>query len=143
MYNPEVRVPVACGVKVTLTVHDDPAGMLPLQLLVWAKSLGSPPWRVTLTARAAVPAFFTVTTFAALVVPTVWAANVRVVGFTETPVASPLSRIACCPFPGEKCPKMVNAAVRPPTVVGVNVTWIVQLAKGARVVAAQVSSLST
>jgi hypothetical protein len=103
--------PVTSGVKVTVMVQVVAGGMLPLQLLVWAKSFGFAPWMVMVTGRAVVFTFLTFTTWDGLVVPTVCAANVSVVGCTSTAVPRPFSKIACCPFPGEKFPKTVIAAV--------------------------------
>src|SRR5438874_2124413 len=83
-----VRVPVAVGVKVTLTVHEAPAAsVLGLigQLLVWAKSLALVPVSPMLVmVRAPVPLLVSVTVWAALLVPTAWFAKLTLVGLRLT-----------------------------------------------------------
>ena len=72
-----VGVPAAVGVKVTEMVQLAPTGRLERQAVVSAKL---PEAAMLLIDREAVPVFFKVTVCAALVVPTVWLANVRLVG---------------------------------------------------------------
>ena len=82
---------------------------------------------------AAVPVLVTVTTCAALVVPTVWLANVRLAGdklTSGTPTAVPVSETAC----GLEAALSVSviAPVSVPATVGLKVTEIVQLAFAAK-----------
>jgi hypothetical protein len=72
-----VGVPAAVGVKVTEMVQLAPAATLVPQVLVSAKLDEA---AILLIVRVAVPVFFKVTVWAALVVPTVWLAKVRLVG---------------------------------------------------------------
>ena len=74
-----VRVPEAVGVNVILTVQLAPTATEPPQVLVSAKS---PEAEILEMVRAALPVLETVTVCAALVVPTVWLAKVRVDGVT-------------------------------------------------------------
>ena len=74
---PPVNVPEAVGVNVTEIVQLALAARLDPQLLVSAKL---PEAARLLIEREAVPVFFKVTLCAALVVATVWLANVRLVG---------------------------------------------------------------
>src|SRR4051812_36231436 len=79
--NAPVRVPVCVGVKVTAMLQLAPAARLAGQELVCAKSPLVP---ILLTLSAAPPLFVSVTDCAALVVPTVWPANVRLPGVSDT-----------------------------------------------------------
>jgi hypothetical protein len=81
-----VREPDAVGVKVTLTVHEDPAAMLPPQLLVWLKS---PEVLIAVTGAAAVPLLVTVTACGALDVPVATEPKPTAVGLIE--ISEPLS----------------------------------------------------
>src|SRR5437016_14500472 len=72
-----VRMPVAVGVNVTLMVQLAPAATDVPQVLVCMKS---PLATMLVTLSAAFPVLFSVTDCAALVVPTSWFANVRLVG---------------------------------------------------------------
>ena len=85
--NEPVRVPVAVGVNVTLTVQLAPAVSELGQALVWAKSPVAAPMESVVVP---VPVFFTVTGWLGLVVPTVCDVNVKLVGvgatITENPV---------------------------------------------------------
>ena len=86
--------------------------------------------------RAAVPVFVSVIACAALVVPTVWLANVRLVGDKLTAgtaaTAVPVSDTAC----GLEAALSVSVMppVSVPAEVGLKVTEIVQLAFTARLV---------
>ncbi len=86
-----------------------------------------------LSVSAAVPVLVSVTACAALVVPTVWLANVKLAGDKLTPgtaTAVPVSDIAC----GLEAALSVSviAPVCVPAAVGLNVTEIAQLAFAAR-----------
>jgi hypothetical protein len=76
-----VREPAAVGVKVTAMVQWAPGARLVPQLLVWAKS---PEAAIEVNVRATCPEFVKVTAWAAVVVPTVCWANVRLVGESVT-----------------------------------------------------------
>src|SRR5437764_15173523 len=71
-----VRVPVAVGVKVTLMAQLAPAATDVPQVLVCMKS---PLATMLVTLSATFPVLFSVTVCAALVVPSSWLANVRLV----------------------------------------------------------------
>ena len=86
-----------------------------------------------LSVSAAVPVLVNVTACAALVVPTVWLANVKPAGdklTAGTATAVPVSDIAC----GLEAALSVSviAPVSVPAPVGLNVTEIAQLAFAAR-----------
>ena len=88
-----------------------------------------------LSVSAAVPVLVSVTVCAALVVPTVWLANVRLVEdklTTGIATAVPVSETAC----GLEAALSVSviAPVSVPAAVGLKVTEIVQLAFTARLV---------
>ena len=73
-----VRVPVAIGEKITLIVQFAPIASFLGQVLVSAKSFGSAPLIVMLVIFSGVaPGLVSVTSCAALVVPTFCAAKVR------------------------------------------------------------------
>jgi hypothetical protein len=82
MLSAPVRVPVAVGVNVTLTVQlaGEGASEVPQLVLSTAKS----PLAAMESDVDPVPVFFTVTVLAALVVPTVCLANVSLVGVAVT-----------------------------------------------------------
>jgi hypothetical protein len=78
-----------------------------------------------------VPVLVKVTAWAALVVPTCWLVKVRLVGVRFTAGATPVPvKLAVCGLP-LALSETVMAPVRVPTVVGVKVTLIVQLAAAA------------
>jgi hypothetical protein len=79
--NEPVRVPVTVGVNVTVTEQLAPALSVVGQLFVCAKS---PVGFEMVTGVDMLPVFFTVTTFPALVVFTVCAANVSLAGVVVT-----------------------------------------------------------
>ena len=92
---------------------------------------------ILLIERAAVPVFVSVIACTALAVPTVWLANVRLVGDkltagTATATAVPVSDTAC----GLEAALSVSVMppVSVPAEVGLKVTEIVQLAFTARLV---------
>jgi len=72
-----VRVPLAVGVKVTLSVHVEPAATPGVQLSVSAKS---PLIDTPVICKGAVPLLESVTVCGELVVPTVWLPKVKLVG---------------------------------------------------------------
>ncbi len=78
----------------------------------------------------ALPLFVSVTFCAPLVVPTLWLANVRLVGDRLTTGAGAVApvpvRLTLCGLP-LALSLMLTAAVRVPVAVGVNVTLMVQL----------------
>lgn len=129
-----VGVPAAVGVNVTEIVQLAPAATLEPQVFVSAKS----PDAVTdVMDRAAVPELVRVTACAALVVPSVREAKVRLVGESTTagavtPAPVPL-KLAVCGEP-LALSEIISAPVRVPTTDGVNVTEIVQLAPAATLV---------
>lgn len=78
--NIAVRDPLWVGLKVMLIVQLAPEATELPHVSVWAKSPGSAPMNLTLVIPSVpVPKLFSVTDCAALVVPTSWVANVRVV----------------------------------------------------------------
>ena len=121
------RMPAAVGVNVTWIVQFAPAARLE-QLLVWAKS----PAALTLeTVTDELVPLLTVTVCAALVVFTVWLVNVRLVGEAVTlPALAPVPLSDTERFPAVVV--MLSVPERVPAAVGVNVTWITQLALAAR-----------
>lgn len=132
------RVPVACGINVTeiVQVAGEGPSVVP-HVFVCAKS---PLTSAIEIGVDAVPVFFTVTVFAALVVPTVCAANVSLVGETVTTTVPALPvpvRLTVC---GELLALSVIKIepVSVPADSGVNVTLIVQLAGEAPSVGPQV-----
>ena len=76
-----VRAPAAVGVKVTEIVQFAPAATLAPQVLVCEKS---PDAAIEVMVRAAVPELVSVTVCAALVVPSVSEAKVRLAGESVT-----------------------------------------------------------
>lgn len=125
-----VRVPAAVGVKVTEIVQLPPAATLDPQFCVSAKSTDAV---MEVTDRAAVPGLVSVTVWAALVVPSLCGAKVRLAG--ESATAGAVTR-ETAPVPlrttiwGEPLALSVNVSVpvRVPATMGVNVTAIVHLA---------------
>jgi len=126
-----VRVPVADGVNVTLKVHVPLGATLPAQLFVWAKSVELVPVKLTfeITTVPVVLTLVRVNVCGLLVVPTVCAANVRLVGESDTAVPIPLKVTVCGLLVALSV--MVTAAVRVLMVVGLKVTLIEQLAPAA------------
>jgi len=77
--------------------------------------------------KAIFPVLLRVTLCAALVVPTFWLLNVRLVGETLIVTVAPVPvRLTICGLPAALSEMLTNA-VRVPVAVGVNVTLIVQL----------------
>jgi hypothetical protein len=121
------------GVNLTLIVQVAPAFSVLPQMFVCAKSPVAAPTDIVVDK---VPVFFTVTTLAALVVPTVCAGNVSLVGVTVTakPPETPVpERVTVW---GEFAALSVIVIVpgRLPVVVGENVTVTVQVAPPANAV---------
>jgi hypothetical protein len=81
-----VRVPTCVGANFTLTVQVAPAFSVLPQVFVCAKSPVAAP---IVSVVDNVPVFFTVTTLAALVVPTVCAGNVSLEGVIVTVTVPP------------------------------------------------------
>ena len=108
----------------TLIWQFDPAASEDLHVVVREKG---PLAVMTMDLSAAVPVLVNVTVCAALVVPTVCAAKVKLVGERLTAGAVPVPESAMVCGLLLALSEMVIAPVRSPTVVGVNVTLIVQL----------------
>lgn len=127
------RLPMAVGAKVTLTLQFPPAGSELGQVLVWLKSPAFVPDTATeVMLMAAVPVLLRVTGCAALVVPRVWAPNVRLVAVRLSDAPPPVpARLTVCGLP-EAESLMLSPAVRAPGDVGVKVRLMVQLAAAAR-----------
>lgn len=92
-----VSAPDAAGLNFTDMVQLAPAATVAPQVVVFVNDDLSVPLRVIpplLMARVAVPVFFNVTTFAAVVEPTAVLAKVRVLGVSETTGA-----VAAAPVP--------------------------------------------
>jgi hypothetical protein len=127
------RLPMEVGAKVTLTLQFPPAGSELGQVLVWLKSPAFvPDTAMDVMLIAAVPVLLRVTGCAALVVPRVWAPNVRLVAvrLSDAPPPVPV-RLTACGLP-EAESLTLSPAVRVPGAVGVKVRLIVQLAPAAR-----------
>lgn len=132
-----VRVPVVAGLNVTDIVQ---VALLPASIVLHGVDPPATAAKSPLVPNEsdvlAVPVFLTVTIFAALVVPTVWAANVSLAGVTVTmtvPAEAPVpERLTVC---GEFVAWSVIKIepVRVPVVVGVNVTLTVQFVPAASV----------
>src|ERR1700726_2366781 len=121
-----LSVPTAPGVNVTEIVQlaGEGPSVVP-QVLVCVKSPLAGAIEIGVDA---VPVFFTVTVFAALVVFTVCAANVSLVGETVTTAVAPVPVPFRFTFCGEFVALSVTniVPVRVPVVVGLNVTETVQ-----------------
>jgi hypothetical protein len=129
MLTAAVRVPAAVGVKVTLIVQLLFAATELPQVFVSAKSPGLVPVMLTLVMlKLALPVLLSFTLCAALVVPTFWLLNVRLVGERlAAPAAVPVPvRLTVCGLPAALS-ETLTVAVRVPAAVGVKVTLIVQL----------------
>jgi hypothetical protein len=118
-----VRLPTAVGLKVTEIVQPAPAAMLAPQVLVSEKSPEAP---IKLKFKAAEPGLLIATVCAALAVPSVCDAKVRVVGESRMPgpEAFPLSATRCG-LPGPLS-AILRVPVRLPPSVGVKVTSMAQ-----------------
>lgn len=132
-----VLVPPAVGVKLTLSVHEPPAPKPPPQLLVTAKS---PLAVMLLKASVAPPLLLIVTVCAALVLPAVCEAKLKVLGLsvtTGTAIPVPFKPSVIVPF----CEKelfsesllITRLPVRAPATVGEKEMVIEQLPAGSSV----------
>jgi hypothetical protein len=138
-FNVALRVPVAVGENVTLTVQlDKAARLVPQILLEIAKSPAFvPEMAMLLMLSAVLPLFVRVVVFAPPILPSVTLAQVRLVGLTE---ALPPVELVPVPESVTVCGLFVELsmnsklAVRVPAAVGPKITFAVQLAETARVV---------
>ena len=128
-------VPVAEGVNVTLRVQDALAATLAPHGVVPPEVTEKSPLPTKLVSVSAVEALFvTVSVCAALVVPTVCAAKVRLAGAIVTgTTAVPVILITCCATAALS--EITTAPCSAPLTDGENVTLSVQLALGARAIA--------
>ena len=126
-------VPDAVGVKVTLMVQDDDAANVAPQVVVLEKS---PAVVIEVILRVAFPVFWRLTDCEAELVPTVWLANVKLLGEIVA-----MGAVGAVPVPdkGMLCglPEALSTKVRvperAPVAVGVKLTLIVQDADAANV----------
>ncbi len=129
-----LRVPVADGVKVTLIVQVAPAATELPQLLVWVKSLGFVPVSAILVRlKAALAVLLRVMVWTALVAPTAWLANVRLVGERLATGSAPVpvpERLTAWGLP-LALSATLSEAVQLPLAEGLKVTLIAQLAPAA------------
>ena len=131
-----VRAPAAVGLNSTDIVQLAAAARDVVQVFAeMRKELALVPVKVSeVRARAAVPEFLMVTTWAAVIDPTVVEAKVRVVGVSVTAgvAAAPVpDRVTTCGEP-VALSAIESEAVRAPAAVGLNSTETVQLAAAAR-----------
>lgn len=118
-----VTRPVAVGMKVRLISQLPLAGMPLPQVLVWANG---PLIEIEVMLRGL--SVLRVAVCGALVEPSGWEVKVRLAGETAPTGGTPVpERATLRGLPG-KLSVMVTAPVLAPPAVGVNVTWIVQLA---------------
>jgi hypothetical protein len=122
-----VRVPAACGEKVTEIVQWDFAARLPPQVFACTKSPGSAPVNVMpLIVNGVERLLVRVTLTGALVVPPFCAPNVKEVDDTVTwAMPVPLNAAVCGLF--EAASVTVSVPVSPPMMLGVNVIVMKQL----------------
>jgi hypothetical protein len=126
------RDPDAEGENVTLIVQLEPAASVVPQVVVSLKSAALVPVsEMEIPVNDVVPILLTVTTLAALVVPTFWLLNERLVGDRLTPVPVPVSDITWG-FPGALS-AIEMAALLEPEEVGRKLAVMVQLLPAARV----------
>jgi hypothetical protein len=123
------RVPLAVGANVTLTVQLPFAARELPQVVVSPKSVElAPEIAMPLIDKATLPVLFRVKLCAALVVPTVWLPNTRLVAVMPAIGLLPVpARLTVCGLP-PALSAMLTEAVRFPMPPGVNATLIVQLA---------------
>jgi hypothetical protein len=129
MVTAPVLAPPALGSKVTLRVQLALGATLDPQLLAWEES----PLALMLSMlRVALPVLLRVTISALLVVPTVWAGNVKEAGESFTVVELPPVPVRLTVWvSGLALSKMVTAPVLVPVAVGVKVTVMMQEAPAA------------
>ncbi len=124
-----LRMPVAVGMNVTLMVHeaftanDDP------QLLTWLKSPEALIWAIV---KLPSPVLVSVTAWVALVVPTIWPANVSDDGDKLATGMVPVPERLMLGAVPVKFPCAVMVPLREPSAVGVNVAVTIQVALGAK-----------
>ena len=129
-------LPIALGLNFSVIVQLLAAPTDEPQLLLWLKSPGFVPPRVTpVMLKAAVPTLVKVTVLAALVTPTLVRGKATLAADNVTCVPTPV-RLMVCGLP-PPLSVMVTLPERVPTTVGVKVTEIVHLAP-ARTVLPQV-----
>jgi hypothetical protein len=123
------RLPLAEGVKVTLSVQFAPAATEPPQVFVCAKSLEFVPViAIPVRLKVALPLLLRVIVPAALLVPTAWFAKERLLGEKLTAGAVPVpERLAVWGLP-LALSMTVSEAARLPLAEGVKVTLSVQFA---------------
>jgi hypothetical protein len=126
--NVAVRLPVAVGSNVTLMVQLVAGASGETHMFVGLKSPGSFPLSAmpVIVSEAVVLLFFTVTVFAALVVPTVWLANVSVRGVTVTEITPVPDSGTCCGLV-EALSVITSVALSAPAADGANFTLMVQV----------------
>jgi hypothetical protein len=124
MVKAPVRVPIPVGVKVTLIMQLPPPLTTVPQLFVSEKS---PLTTMLVIVRALAPVFWTLTGWGELEVCSVWFPKATLEGETETVGTAPVPvKLTVCGLP-LALSAIVTAPVRVPTVLGVNVTLIVQV----------------
>jgi hypothetical protein len=131
MVNAPLRSPMLVGTKVTLTVHETPAPRVEGDIGQELLRVKSPLTAIPVMLNATVPVLLRVTVCAALVLPTSWAANVRLDAERLRAGPRPVpERLTVCGLPGAS-EEMVSSPVFAPGAVGVKVTLIVQRAPAA------------
>lgn len=130
--NDAVRLPLAEGVKVTLTVHPAPTATELPQLLLWAKSPAlAPAIARLLIVSAALPLLVRVTAFTALFAPTGWPPKGRLPAEKVAAGVPPIpERPTFCELT-ELLLAMLRVPLRVPVAEGLKVALIVQLAPAA------------
>jgi hypothetical protein len=122
MVSVPVLVPLTVGEKVTPMVQLLFAATLVPQ--VFELTVNGAAVETLVTVRAELPPFLSVTVCAALVVPTVMSANVRLAGVAEALEPVPL-KVTTCGLPVAES-DMDRVPVMVPVAVGVKITLIVQ-----------------
>ena len=127
------RLPLAAGVKVTLMVQLAPAARELPHVFVWTKSpLLVPVIAMLVIVIATVPVLLNVIVCAALVVPTFWLPNLRLVAENPRVEVMPVPvRLTICGLL-LALSKMLRKALSAPNWLGWNWSVIVQLAPGAK-----------
>jgi hypothetical protein len=126
-----LRAPVACGVKITVIVHDPPAETVEGQLLVCEKSALLTPMRlIAVIVRAVVWRFVKVVLIGLLELPTITVPKLSELGEKVTGlIPVPFTAIVCGLLPALS--EMVTVPDAVPATVGVNVTVMLQVAPAA------------
>lgn len=140
------RLPVAVGVKLTLTLQLSPGKRNgPVQLSVtFMKSPAFVPVRwIALIVKTAKPVFVSVTVCGGLLLPTGWLPNVRVAGLRVANATSPVPcKGTLCGLPSALS-TTVTSPVRTPAPWGAKNTWIGHERPGGRVVTQDVLILKS